>query len=150
LVSAAAFFFRFSSLRGAVFSVVGDDVDEGCEETIQDLRRSFERERAGEAEGESVSLTVSLFVFSALGIFSALRSTEGSLLLEKDRKREERRAETLGRRRGISRAGGASSDEGLEPAEELSETSASFVLVRSSSPRPLTRGKYVYEAAFDN
>jgi hypothetical protein len=149
LVSAAAFFFRFSSLRGAVFSVVGDDVDEGCEETIQDLRRSFERERAGE-EGESISLTVSLFVFSALGVFSALRSTEGSLLLEKDRKREERRAEMLGRRRGISRAGGASSDEGLEPAEELSETSASFVLVRSSSPRPLTRGKYVYEAAFDN
>ena len=144
--SVAGFFFGLSSLRGVVFSAVGDDVDEGCDETIQDLRRSLESERAGEAEaeGKSASLAVSL------GVFSALRSAEGSLLREKERKREERRVETVGRRRGISRAGEASSDEGLEPAEELSEPSASFAFVRSSSPRPLTRGKYVYEAAFDN
>jgi hypothetical protein len=86
-----------------------------------------------------------------------LGSIEGSLLLlEKGRNLDDRRVVAAGLNCGISRACGASSEDGLDPPEELSDVaSRSLPFCISSSEgaivsRLLTRGKYVYEAALGN
>jgi hypothetical protein len=153
--ASAAFFFALSSFWAAFFSFllsfVGEFVAEAwCCAAAQDFLRSFVRDLTGGLPAGSVSFTASLRLRSGLG------STEGSLLLVKGRNLEERRAVTAGLNCFISRTWGASSEDGLEPPEELSDvTSTSLTLCRSSSEscagaspsRPFTRGKYVYEAA---
>lgn len=137
-------FFTLSSFLWVIFSLVGEDEElDCCCETIHDFLRSLVRDRAGEPPGESVCLTVSVRPRSAF--LSGLGSADGSLLLlEKGRNLVERR-ELLGLK-CTPAVSGASSEEGLDPPEELSEVLPPLtVLSASSSPksgwRSFTRGK---------
>lgn len=152
----AAFFFA-SSFWAAFFSFLLSFVGEVVVVVVvvgccccwtYDFLLSFVRDLDGELFGDSVSLTASLRLRSGLG------STEGSLLLlEKGRNLDDRRvvlAGLSGLNCGISSACGASSEDGLEPPDELSDvTSTSLPFFRSSSDscagaspsRLLTRGK---------
>jgi hypothetical protein len=100
---ASRLFLELSSFLSLSLSRAGDDESFRCCwscETIHDFLRSFDRDRPGELLGDSVCLTdcltASLRPLSVLR--SDLRSIEGSLLLlEKGRKRDDRRVVLLGR-----------------------------------------------------
>jgi hypothetical protein len=151
-------FFSLSSFFRAFCSLTGDDVDDRdcdccccccCEETTHDFLRSFVRDRAGELPGDSACFTASVRPRSALR--SGVGSADGSLLLlEKGRKREDRRVLGAGLSCGICTpaSSGASSDDGLDPPEQLSDVRSPLLpMSASSSPagdswsNSLTRGK---------
>jgi hypothetical protein len=144
--------------------LTGDEEFRGCCDTTHDFLRRLVRDREGEPTGESDCFTASVRPRSAF--LSILRSADGSLLLlEKGRNLEERRETLLGLSWGISTPAmsGASSEEGLDPSELLSDVRSSLLPISTSSSEPLlssatgdsvpmslTCGKYVYDAALGN
>jgi hypothetical protein len=149
LVSEATVFFFESSFTGLLDSFVGEDEREG--DDIHDFLLNLDNDRTGDNDfGESVCFTVSGRLRSGFG------SADGSLLFDVNDSNLDDRREFVGRNWGIciGWGWGSSSEDGLDPPEEVYgdspswapdfKSSSEIVPFSSSSvgsARSLTRGK---------